>query len=115
MFSIRVKHYKLSSSESEFLDSLAANGVKKLQFHFGEVLFIRQDEQLVAIHNKCPHQGKPMEGCEIQEGAVICPWHKYRFNLETGRGHGLYLERYQLEENENGFFLLRSYFSWFGE
>jgi nitrite reductase/ring-hydroxylating ferredoxin subunit len=34
----------------------------------------------------CPHLGGPLDDARIEGGAVICPWHGYRFDCETGRG-----------------------------
>lgn len=115
MFSDKTKRYKLSDSRQSFLASFAQDGELVIRLGFGEVLFVRAGSSVYAFRNKCPHQNKPLNGCTIWEGSVICPWHKYQFNLENGRGHGLYLETYPLLETEEGFFLERTYFSWFGE
>ncbi len=34
----------------------------------------------------CPHQGGPLEDAALEDGAVVCPWHGYRFDLATGLG-----------------------------
>jgi nitrite reductase/ring-hydroxylating ferredoxin subunit len=34
----------------------------------------------------CPHLGGPLDAARVEAGAVICPWHGYRFDCETGRG-----------------------------
>jgi nitrite reductase/ring-hydroxylating ferredoxin subunit len=34
----------------------------------------------------CPHLGGPLEDARIEAGAVVCPWHGYRFDCATGRG-----------------------------
>jgi nitrite reductase/ring-hydroxylating ferredoxin subunit len=34
----------------------------------------------------CPHLGGPLEEAAVEDGAVICPWHGYRFDCLTGRG-----------------------------
>ena len=40
---------------------------------------------LVAHTTVCPHWGGPLEAAALEGGAVICPWHGYRFDLATGR------------------------------
>jgi nitrite reductase/ring-hydroxylating ferredoxin subunit len=85
------------------------------RFDFGEVLFMLEENQIIAFKNKCPHQGAKLNGCKLERGKVVCPVHNFRFDVENGRGHGMYLDVYPLEENADGFFLLRTYFSWFGE
>jgi nitrite reductase/ring-hydroxylating ferredoxin subunit len=34
----------------------------------------------------CPHWGGPLEEALLEANEVICPWHGYRFDLETGLG-----------------------------
>lgn len=115
MFSDKTRKYRLADSRKEFISNFPETNEMAKAFPFGEVLFVRKKEEIYAFINDCPHQGQKMQGCTIEKGRVICPVHKYKFDIETGRGHGLYLEFYPLEENEDGFFLCRTYFSWFGE
>jgi len=42
--------------------------------------------RLLAHAAVCPHQGGPLEAAPIEDGAVICPWHGYRFDCATGLG-----------------------------
>jgi len=44
--------------------------------------------RLVAHSIVCPHWGGPLDEGEIADGAVVCPWHGYRFDLTSGRGPG---------------------------
>ena len=115
MFSDKTKRYHLADSKSQFSKSFQGKNELQKQFSFGEVLFVLTADKIFAFKNKCPHQGAKLNGCKVEHGKVICPLHQYGFNVENGRGHGMYLEVYPLEENEDGFFLLRTYFSWFGE
>ena len=91
-----------------------SNLKKYLLFAFGEIMLAREGEKFYAFQNKCPHQNKSLEGCSIDEGAIICPWHKYAFSCETGRGHGLYLENYPIKFEENGVFIGKEGWSLFG-
>lgn len=115
MFSDKTRKYHLADSRKEFIENFPESNELTKNFPFGEVLFVKKEEELYAFINHCPHQGQKMQGCTIHDGRVMCPVHKYKFDIETGRGHGLYLDFYPLEENKDGFFLLRTYFSWFGE
>jgi len=115
MFSDKIKKYRLANSKAEFVHSFHGKNELEKQFGFGEVLFLLDADELYAFKNKCPHQGAKLNGCMIAQGKVICPLHQYGFDVEHGRGHGMYLDFYPLEESEEGFFLLRTYFSWLGE
>ncbi len=38
-----------------------------------------------AYENACPHQGGPIGEGAIEDGFVTCPWHAWRFDLQTGK------------------------------
>ena len=115
MFSDKTRKYRLANSRASFLEAFPVSNELAKSFSFGEVLFVYKNDKIYAFHNKCPNQGGKLQGCDIKDGKLICPVHRYKFDTETGRGSGLYLDFYDLEENEDGFFLLRTYFSWLGE
>lgn len=48
-------------------------------------LFLHRGEYL-AIDDLCPHQGASLgAGSLDEEGAVLCPWHAWRFRLADGK------------------------------
>jgi len=73
-----------------------------------EVGIFRLSDRLVAYENRCPHSGGPVcqgrlfnrveeiimpdqtsRGMRFgRERHVVCPWHGYEFDLETGRHPG---------------------------
>ncbi|MEX1192434.1 MAG: Rieske (2Fe-2S) protein [Brumimicrobium sp.] len=115
MLSDKTRKYHLADSKTEFIHEFKGQNELNKKFMFGEVMFVKDGNEIHAFKNKCPHQGARLNGCSIHDGKVVCPVHKYGFDLENGRGHGMYLDIYDLEEKEDGFYLLRTYFSWFGE
>jgi nitrite reductase/ring-hydroxylating ferredoxin subunit len=115
MFSDKTRKYRLAKSKNEFLAFFGSKPYYVQMFTFDEVIFVKSKSELYAFKNKCPHQGAKLNACWIEQEKVVCPLHQYKFDVNNGRGHGLYLENYKLEENKDGFFLLRTYFSWFGE
>ena len=54
--------------------------------HRGRVfaVFTHQGE-VVVLDGRCPHKGGPLGEGLVRDGAVVCPWHWYRFDLGTGR------------------------------
>ena len=49
------------------------------------VLLIRVVDQYFAIEDVCTHDGQPLtDGC-IEQGAIVCPRHGARFDLQTGK------------------------------
>ena len=47
---------------------------------------VSRDGTLYAHTTVCPHWGGPLDAAVIEAGAVVCPWHGYRFDLATGAG-----------------------------
>jgi nitrite reductase (NADH) small subunit len=40
--------------------------------------------KLSAVGNVCPHRQGPLGGGWIEDGAVLCPWHAWAFDVTTG-------------------------------
>ena len=38
-----------------------------------------------ATDNSCPHRGGPLVEGDLMGNEVVCPWHLWGFDLETGR------------------------------
>lgn len=73
------------------------------------ICLVREDGRLHAIEDRCSHNGESLsKGMVNFFGEVICPWHGYRFNLNTGRESG---ERsrdlviYPIKEEPEGVFI----------
>ena len=58
---------------------------------------MKSNGEYSAFKNKCPHQNKPLNDCSVHDGHIVCPFHRYHFSIENGRGHGLCLDKYQLK------------------
>ena len=43
------------------------------------------DEALVAVPGVCPHEDVGLADGEIDEYALVCPGHAYRFDLRSGK------------------------------
>ena len=113
MLSKKLKWHLLFENEEQLEILFGVKETVVYKSFFGEVLFIKQQSSFLAFKNKCPHQGKSLEGCWLNQNTVVCPFHKYQFSLETGRGQGLYLEKYELKIDENGVFLGKEAWSLF--
>lgn len=61
-----------------------------------------------AIENRCPHAGGPLGEGTLQEGCVVCPWHQWNFNLETGclvRNHSMKLRTWPTKTEKEDVFV----------
>lgn len=56
-----------------------------------------------AVGARCPHAGGPLAGGHLDEtGAVVCPWHRFGFDLKTGQSDsgGYYVPTYAIREQQ---------------
>ncbi len=54
--------------------------------HRGRVFAVFSHEgEVVVLDGRCPHKGGPLGEGVLRDGAVVCPWHWYRFDLRDGR------------------------------
>ena len=44
----------------------------------------RIDGKLAALNNECPHYGAPLSDGMIEDGRVVCGWHGWSFDPQTG-------------------------------
>jgi nitrite reductase/ring-hydroxylating ferredoxin subunit len=73
---MKTKIAELSVLEDGKAHCVKANGVS--------LLLVKSNGIVHAIENKCPHLGLPLGRGKIDGGAITCPFHGSRFNLETG-------------------------------
>jgi len=69
----------LSVGLDELRDGRAVVGDGGLQI----AVFVIDDE-VYAVDNRCPHEGNPLVEGEILGGTLVCAFHGWRFDLETG-------------------------------
>jgi len=48
-------------------------------------LFHKEDGSFKAIDNCCPHKGASLGEGTLKENCVICPWHQWTFDLDSGK------------------------------
>ncbi len=115
MFSLKMKWIWFSASFDSLNKELNARSCMTIIGNGYVVLLVKHDDAFFLVKNKCPHQGASLTNAVCEDGKIVCPWHHYGFDLKTGRGAGLYLENYPIEEREDGLYAGFEYFSWFGE
>jgi anthranilate 1,2-dioxygenase ferredoxin component len=49
------------------------------------VLVARTEDGFTALNDRCTHQASLLSGGRIRRGAVMCPLHGARFEVETGK------------------------------
>src|SRR5499427_2846971 len=58
----------------------------------GAVLVVADDDDVVALDNRCPHMGFPLHRGSIEDGILTCHWHHARFDLRSGSTFDLWAD-----------------------
>ncbi len=59
-------------------------GVMEAEIKGVTVCLANVDGKLSALDNWCPHRRGPLGQGWVEGNAVVCPWHSWAFNVETG-------------------------------
>jgi ferredoxin-nitrite reductase len=59
-------------------------GAKLMRVGSEEIAVFKKAGRLCALQNVCPHEGGQLARGRIENDAVVCPLHGYKFDLQTG-------------------------------
>ncbi|MAC95874.1 MAG: hypothetical protein CMC96_10260 [Flavobacteriales bacterium] len=93
--------YVVFNSEREQNEYIKEGRLSKVLVEEKWVCIAKSSGEIYAFDELCPHQNYPLVHGHCENGKVECPLHKYKFDLKSGRGHGLSLQTYPLKK-ENG-------------
>ncbi len=65
-------------------DAPAEGQVLEVEAEGISICLARHNGELSALDNWCPHRRGPLGQGWIEGDAVLCPWHAWAFNLQTG-------------------------------
>jgi len=107
MFESDKKWHKIGEVEAEF--QWQNNQMCIIEVEGKKITLAKHQEGLYAFAYKCPHaSGIMADGFVDALGQVVCPLHRYRFNIKNGRnmsGEGYYLKTYPLEQRADGIYI----------
>lgn len=86
--------------EQDFIEQIKVDGKK--------LCLIKNQQKIYVIQNTCPHAGGILSGGWCKEGNIVCPIHRWEYNLTTGRGaegQGNYIDIYSTELREDGLYV----------
>ena len=96
---------------SDSIDDIhfAANSMAEIEVAGKKVCIVLQNDKLQACTEKCPHAGGRLaDGFLDALGNIVCPLHRYKFNLQNGRnasGEGYFLKTFPVEIRNEGVFI----------
>jgi len=95
-----MKWYKLpevQNSDKPFLKKVKAGGKS--------ICLVGYEGKLHAVSATCPHAGGDLSDGWCRNGKLVCPLHRYAYDIETGKGIGDqhdYIDTYPLEVRADG-------------
>ncbi len=105
------------SSAEKAAEVLPLNKPVKVDMDSDILLLVRTNTGFFAFEEFCPHAKAPLiEGWADEQNCFICPYHRYKFDLETGFEKtcgGPALRRYPIEIRDDGFFIGKESKGWF--
>lgn len=89
--------------------TFASNHIAVVEAEGKKLCIARYNDTYYSFAYKCPHaSGIMADGFIDALGHVVCPLHRYRFNMQNGRnvsGEGYFLKTYPVELREDGLFV----------
>ncbi len=86
-----------------------ANNMLELEADGRKFTLAKWEEGYFAFASKCPHaSGRMAAGYINPLGQVVCPLHRYAFDMKNGRntsGEGYFLKTYPIEMRQEGIFI----------
>ena len=85
------------------------NQLLDLEVDSKKITLAKFKEDYFAFTQKCPHaSGRMAQGYINPLGQVVCPLHRYAFDMKNGRnttGEGYFLKTYPVELRPHGLFI----------
>lgn len=105
-----IKKYQWHKVASDIKEiHFPADGITELTVGNKRICIALHKESLLACVPKCPHAGGNLiDGYIDATGNIVCPLHRYKFNLQSGRntsGEGYFLKTYPIEIRKDGVFV----------
>jgi 3-phenylpropionate/trans-cinnamate dioxygenase ferredoxin subunit len=99
--------FKIATHINEL--SFAENNLSIAEVNHKRITLAKFNNEIFACAYLCPHaSGILADGYIDAIGNIVCPVHRYKFGLSTGRnttGEGYYLKTYPLKINDEGVFI----------
>ncbi|HIC79916.1 MAG TPA: hypothetical protein EYH07_07015 [Kiloniellaceae bacterium] len=70
--------------EAAALAELPDGATKVVEVAGHSLLLSRFGDKVTCFENACAHMGMPLDGGEIADGLITCPYHAFQYSLESG-------------------------------
>lgn len=87
----------------------AENNIAIIDVRGKKICIGKFKENIFAFVCKCPHAGGILADGYIDAlGNIVCPLHRYKYDMKTGRnvsGEGYYLKNWPVEQRDDGLYI----------
>jgi 3-phenylpropionate/trans-cinnamate dioxygenase ferredoxin subunit len=101
--------FKVFASESDAKHHMAQKTLQLIILNGERICLAYTQQQFFAVQDKCTHNGDSLSKGHLNHlGEVICPWHNYCFNLQSGseaQDRSRDLKTYPIKVDESGFYI----------
>ena len=106
---IRMEWYKIFSNETDATEHMSQNPLQLVILNGERVCLAYTQQRFFAVQDKCTHNSESLSKGHLNHlGEVICPWHNYCFNLQSGneaQDRSRALKTYPIKIEETGFYI----------
>jgi nitrite reductase/ring-hydroxylating ferredoxin subunit len=99
--------YRIAGSISEI--NFSADGLAEVEVFGKKICLGLYRNDVFACVQRCPHAGGILADGYIDAiGNIVCPLHRYKYNLQNGRnvsGEGYFLKTFPVEVRDDGVFI----------
>ena len=107
MIEKKYKWHKVADYLNEI--EFAENNIGVVELNGKNICIAKNKNEVFAFAYKCPHAGGILADGHIDPlGNIVCPLHRYKYNLQNGRnvsGEGYYLKHWPIEIKADGVFI----------
>jgi len=82
--------------------------IKRVKAGGKTICLVGYENEIFALSAKCPHAGGDLTQGWCKEGKLICPLHRYSFDLRTGKGsegQNDYIDSYPVEIKDDSIYI----------
>jgi nitrite reductase/ring-hydroxylating ferredoxin subunit len=82
--------------------------IRKVKVAGKEIVLVSHEDDIYALSAICPHAGGELSGGWCKDGKLICPIHRYAYDIHTGKGdpgQNDYIDTYPVEVREDGLYV----------
>lgn len=109
LFKKQLTWYRIFASEEAAKMQVPLNRALTVRVGGKKICIAHSKEGFFAVNDRCPHNGASLgHGYCSEENSIVCPLHRYHFDLRTGRaksGIADVVQTYPLDVQEDGVFV----------